>query len=51
MCHDGARRVSIAAGGVAPVNQEEEIDQSDSFLPAKMLAFILVFYFKNWLNK
>ena len=33
------------------VNQPEQIDQSDSFLPTKVLDYETVFYFKSWLDK
>ena len=35
---------------VHPVNQPEKIDQSDSFLPTKVLACKTVFYCKSWRN-
>ena len=38
-------------GNVNPVNQPEKFDQSDSFLPSKILAYKTSIFFSCWLNK
>ena len=39
------------ASAAIPVNQTEKIDQSDSFLPSKLLAYEKITFFTCWLNK
>ena len=47
----GRITLQILRRTLIPVNQPEEIDQSDTFLPITELAYKTVIYLLNWLNK